>query len=102
MEAQSDVTELEKVQIDLDENSVEPTTKFLDSPDHHDIATEQGTSDSGSSTSETKYTEREKWGSKFEFILACVGFSVAYGNLMRFPYLCMRNGGGSFIEIFSN
>lgn len=46
--------------------------------------------------SQDEYAEREKWGSQFEFILAIVGYAVAFGNLMRFPYLCMRNGGGKF------
>lgn len=37
---------------------------------------------------------RPTWGSKAQYILAQVGFSVGLGNVWRFPYLCHQNGGG--------
>ncbi|XP_058037424.1 orphan sodium- and chloride-dependent neurotransmitter transporter NTT5 [Ahaetulla prasina] len=43
---------------------------------------------------------RPIWGSKAQYILAQVGFSVGLGNVWRFPYLCHQNGGGSFLLLY--
>ncbi|XP_033756245.1 sodium- and chloride-dependent glycine transporter 2-like [Pecten maximus] len=44
--------------------------------------------------------ERTVWSKKIEGLLSLVGLCVGLGNMWRFPYLCMRNGGGAFLIPF--
>ncbi|XP_052231528.1 sodium- and chloride-dependent glycine transporter 1-like isoform X2 [Dreissena polymorpha] len=52
------------------------------------------------SSSESGDYSRGVWARKIEFILSVIGYSVGVGNLWRFPYLVMQNGGGAFLIPF--
>jgi solute carrier family 6 GABA transporter-like protein 6/8/11/12/13 len=41
----------------------------------------------------------QTWGSKVEFLLACVGFAAGLSNIWRFPYTAFKSGGGDIIFI---
>ena len=38
--------------------------------------------------------QRARWATQAESTLSLIGYSVGPANFWRFPYLCMRNGGG--------
>uniref|UniRef100_A0A2C9KEE4 Transporter n=1 Tax=Biomphalaria glabrata TaxID=6526 RepID=A0A2C9KEE4_BIOGL len=37
---------------------------------------------------------RVTWSRKAEYVLSMMGYGVGLGNIWRFPYVCIRNGGG--------
>ena len=43
---------------------------------------------------------KDRFKSRTSFILACVGAAVGLGDSLRFPGLCAKYGGGSFMLIY--
>ncbi|XP_053966359.1 sodium-dependent nutrient amino acid transporter 1 isoform X1 [Anastrepha ludens] len=41
--------------------------------------------------------EREKWSREIEFLFSCIALSVGLGNVWRFPFIALENGGGAFL-----
>lgn len=44
-----------------------------------------------------KNVERDSWGKGIEFLLSCIAMSVGLGNIWRFPFVALENGGGAFV-----
>lgn len=51
---------------------------------------------SNSTTNATKI-ERANWGNDLEFLMSCIAMSVGLGNVWRFPFTALENGGGAFL-----
>lgn len=41
--------------------------------------------------------ERENWDKGVEFLMSCIAMSVGLGNVWRFPFTALENGGGAFL-----
>lgn len=36
---------------------------------------------------------RDSWGNGLEFLMSCIALSVGLGNVWRFPFIALENGG---------
>lgn len=76
---------------DSSDDAFKKSELMVDDQEEKDIDVEEGSD---------VEDERPAWNSKLQYILAQVGFSVGLGNVWRFPYLCQKNGGGKFYELY--
>ncbi|XP_039953950.1 sodium-dependent nutrient amino acid transporter 1 isoform X2 [Bactrocera tryoni] len=49
------------------------------------------------SENDSKKNERATWGKGVEFLFSCIAMSVGLGNVWRFPFTALDNGGGAFL-----
>lgn len=41
--------------------------------------------------------KRDNWGNSIEFLMSCIAMSVGLGNVWRFPFTALENGGATFL-----
>lgn len=51
----------------------------------------------GSTVTQSSEPERENWGKSIEFLMSCIAMSVGLGNVWRFPFTALENGGAAFL-----
>ncbi|XP_043066932.1 sodium-dependent nutrient amino acid transporter 1 [Drosophila bipectinata] len=76
------------------------------SKDHPNITTHKGERPPGGSSSGQpggveagagQGKPRPTWNSDLQFLMSCIALSVGLGNVWRFPFTALENGGGAFV-----
>ncbi|XP_047480647.1 sodium-dependent nutrient amino acid transporter 1-like isoform X2 [Penaeus chinensis] len=53
--------------------------------------------DLAANTEASEEPSRDQWSNPIEFLLSCIAMSVGLGNVWRFPFVALENGGGAFL-----
>ncbi|XP_058459188.1 sodium-dependent nutrient amino acid transporter 1-like [Malaya genurostris] len=81
------------------ESNAEQRRKFprTEPPDYDDTTGPKPRLERDISGATSKRNLRDKWGKDIEFLLSCIALSVGLGNVWRFPFAALENGGGAFV-----
>lgn len=53
-------------------------------------------------TNPVSESKRDSWGNGWEFLMSCIALSVGLGNVWRFPFTALDNGGRRYMCILLN
>ncbi|XP_002063408.3 sodium-dependent nutrient amino acid transporter 1 [Drosophila willistoni] len=91
-----DATEYEKLSrlMEIEQQRKRPCVIYTTNEDELklDYQDEESTT-----TPSTPVQERDQWSKGVEFLFSCIALSVGLGNVWRFPFIALENGGGAFL-----